>query len=315
MNRPLVGALSLEARRELEQGKINATLDLVQCIDDSRTVIERYEQGDFELHLHIVATRQDDRETVVASLDVCLILSRLLRREGDSALTLGDGEMPVFIGVGDRSKEFRPVRSEVRLIPLDDCRMFAFQAAQEGSRVAALGFLQPSPEAQIAIFKRELCSVLLAAGVEPGKLVDEVVEGSPKRLHSLAEQDAHAVWDRDARLGEVERSQYRRIGIRVAQSGDHGIAFSLEQGEDDRFEVVQVFICAKKPRLGTVKRWGGSRIHEVESHHDGQDAEDPEGRGNTDPQAQGLSEEPEEGRRAQRISSELAHWTGIGIEV
>ena len=282
-------ALTTETQAELLKNVSNFRLKLIKEFNDPNAILEGYIRGDMELHVHViwhvfVPDMQKEREGVggdACCLAVCATSRPALH--GGAGVILGDDEMAVLVRVRDGAECLRPIRSIARLQKLDHCRMLVGHPHEMARTVTGAAPLAPSLEHVRIVINRELSILLLAAGIQPSNLVDEVVEASPHGLNCFANQDAESSGD-DGSWGSVAiRGWFAGLRLDV-DCTDHGIAFTFGNTLTQDYEIAQVFFCPFKPSLSAVERWGRSKNHEVELDYERQeDTEDAKGLHDTSP--------------------------------
>jgi len=289
-------ALSAEARSELLKNVSNFRLDLIKRLVSGSLIVKGYEDGKTELHVHAVVRVPTDSKAISGS-NGSLICAVLQRKDSRTGTVLADDEMSMFVWIRDGLKALRPVRSLVRLIPLDYCRMFPINPVEVASAPLLL-WGQPSPEDIWAVVDRELSAMLLNAGIEPRQLVDEIVERAPKGLDEFADQDANP--GRNLALGCTIAERRGIAGTRIEVKGtNHGVDFCIDQRGADFLKIRQVFFCPIKPCISTFQV-----THDAYSRHgQGEDpqAEDPERRRDIHAQALGLHAQLEESSQGQPL--------------
>jgi len=158
--RSAAGGSNLEVRLERLKRIGNLRLECLKRFYDRRSIWEQYSGlSPTVLHIHI-------------SLEGVWTYLRY-RSEENKAHLLGannEGEMPVFIRVGQSAQRSRPIASFVRLQPLDAYDMGGIDTAQES-------LLLPRLESFWRIFDGKLRAILLMTRIENSESIHEIVKG------------------------------------------------------------------------------------------------------------------------------------------
>lgn len=160
--------LDLEGRLEVNKRLGNASLEYLERWYDRRKVVERYANGDIELHVHLLC----------ALGRVCANYRSVDQRPSHR------GEVAVLVWIREPPEPRRPLASSVRLQVLDHPDMACVQADEVGALP-----VHSRDEALWRIFDRELRALLDLSGVEPGQGKDEIVKGSTKVVDRLADEN------------------------------------------------------------------------------------------------------------------------------
>lgn len=218
----------LKLRLEISKRISNLRLDFLQRLYDRRPIIKRYVRGYVNFHLH--SAKNGVRCVTFIANDLTQVSVRAGMDCGVEQSCHLD-EMPVFVGIGGFPQVFRPVASLIRLQPLNGCNMRGVNAFEAGLATVA-------PEVIYRVHNRELCSALLAAGVEFGEFENEIIQSAPKVITNLAEADRDISPD-ECLIGR--RSAFdaiRRLRIKVYPDGVCLADFDV--GEH-AFEVIKMF--------------------------------------------------------------------------
>lgn len=248
--------MSLPESLELRLERINRVGDLrleyLKRLYDGRSIIEGYETGNVELHVHGRFTilcdfdiEHDSRLEVGAGhgmrdSHVCGVVTHFLR---DGLVMFTDSESPMLVWIGDGSESFRPTDSVIRLQFLDQCRMSVINAAQVG--------LAPSLESVWRVLDRELSSVLDCPAIQSGQFVDQEIESGSQMIDDFTDKDRHVRRHFDKTLESYCGRERLLIKLKVT---DGQFTFSVEELLGNGFEVDQVFVCPIDPRISAVKR-------------------------------------------------------------
>lgn len=235
-------ALTTEARAEFLKNVSNFRLKLIKEFNDPNAILEGYIRADMELHVHVIwhvfaPDMQKEREGVggdACCLAVCGTSRPALH--GGAGVILGDDEMAVLVRIGDGAEGLRPIHSLERLPKLDRCRMFVGYPDEITRMIVGFGPLQPSLERVLTVIDRELGILLLAAGIQPSNLVDEVVEASPHGLDYFANQDADSSGDDGSWISVAIRGWFAELRL-DADCIDHGIAFTFGNTLTQDYEI------------------------------------------------------------------------------
>ena len=104
--------MSFETKFELIKRRGNLRLEHLKRFDDPRPIIERYVQGNAEIHLH--------------AADTCMVL-----RDLSTVTGAGNGvDSLVFVRVVEGAQEFRPCASIARLESSDGCLVFGAHSTE-----------------------------------------------------------------------------------------------------------------------------------------------------------------------------------------
>src|SRR5258708_36465697 len=113
----------LEVRLEISKRISNLRFELLKRVYDGRAIVEGYEKGEVECHVHgtqqgrIGNSKRNDRPLdSLWGKEFCGVFSARCR---DGAVMGLHGEMPMLVWIRDGSEEARPVDSIIRLQPLD----------------------------------------------------------------------------------------------------------------------------------------------------------------------------------------------------
>lgn len=164
---------------------------LEHCYDRKSVLAERDEQGEIRIHVHILALGTTCLELTSSPVtgveDISwrglpIVGHAEVEHIGVRDLNGKTNELPVFVWIGDRPKEFRPLASLVRLQVFDFVDVGVTHTTQVG--------LSFAPESIPRVFDRELCSLLGCPGVEPGELEDEIVKRNSKIVYYFSDDGA-----------------------------------------------------------------------------------------------------------------------------
>jgi len=240
---------SLELRLERVKCAGNARLQLLKRFYDRRPISERYVRGGVVFHVHYLVAHGEFcaafgvREGIHESLSFVDAFDFDASREADADLR--DGEMPVFIWIGNVAKGFRPIASFVRLQQLDRCYMSGVEAAKENT--ASTAQILPTRESLWRLFDRKLGSFLGLPGVTLSEPIDQVIERSAQVISDLADQDA-----------ENSRHVHVRVAYLDAGAADRAdldtLVVVLAERADSNLKITKVFPCPVYPSESAVKR-------------------------------------------------------------
>jgi len=210
---------------ELNKQVGNLRLKYLKSLYDGHTIAKRYCAGEAVLHLHFLGHQGQGAKEDKISLKWCVFIRKRRKMESVTTLAGNPDHLPMLVAVGEVAKPTRPVASIVRLQPLNLCDVFVADAFEVG--------LAPKPEALFRVLDQKLSSFLLAPGVEPGEIENQVVQRTAKALNDIADSQAHFrewIWDRvldsievhlqgnDIALAFPERV-YARLEIRQVFAG------------------------------------------------------------------------------------------------
>jgi hypothetical protein len=172
-DRPFV---PLEVRIECVNQLAGLREESFQRLFGRRPIGERYEEGSWEIHRHVVSRDPE------ASHGLCFLVRQSNRDAGSSALHAEDVDRPMLVFVGDGAETPKPLRSSLVRLQRLDCSRVGFVHAPKEFASEALEVLRP-------LHDRKLRSLDLVAGVEDGELVDEVFERGPQALREIPDYD------------------------------------------------------------------------------------------------------------------------------
>jgi hypothetical protein len=145
----------------------NLRTQLLKCFYDGHSIAECDINGKIALHVHGLAGNDS----------VCATWRYLKDSRSKDGL-----QVPVFVGVGDNSQQPRPLASVARLQLLNHCDVFVADTFEIARSSAFEGFFR--------VVDGKLCSILNLAGVEGGKLIDQVIKGGSQVIDRFTYQDA-----------------------------------------------------------------------------------------------------------------------------
>lgn len=266
---------SLELRLERIKGLSNLRRKLLECFYDrrSRSIDERYRDGEAELHVH----------GLIGDYRFCATW-----RYGEDHGVHDCCQVPVFVGVGDVSENACPLTSVAGLQPLERCDMYIAQSL-ETTR-------SPTAEALFGVLDKKLCAIYGVAGIETGQLIDQIIQRGPQVVDHLADENANDV--RYRAEGDTRRTKYyqnlasiwQKAGCWLALNNDC-ITYFLADGLDPSLQIRQVFACPLDPLIRAIER-----VHHLYfGYEQTEDAGDSKGRGNTRSEAGRVHEESSQG--------------------
>lgn len=223
MSGPLRGGSNLEVRFERLKRIGNLRLECLKRFYDGRSVWEQYSgHSPSVLHIHMG----------LEGAGACL----RYRSAKNHAHLLGandEGEMPVFIRVGQTAQQSRPVASFVRLQPLYVCDMSGIETSQES-------LLLPSLESLWRVFDGKLRAALRLTRVENSESVHEIIEGGSQVIGNLADENANLERDWQMRLATLRMFIGDLLFVEIFGSE---ISLRLLKSLDLNIEIHQVFFC------------------------------------------------------------------------
>lgn len=296
-----MAASSLEARLERSKRRGNLRLQEIERFRDKGSVAELYLQGRVGVHVHVPYLPSQ------ATLCWEYFAQRVYCRDGrppDRAVrdmgvegrgARGVSELAVLVWVGEVGKELRPVASTTRLQNLDRCLVFGQKATEEDPPVSRL---VASPlEALGGAFDGELGAILLAAGVAPRQLVDQVVEGRAEVVDGLSDDDGHT----GRGLAPLVPVDVGELSLWVEIVGQV-IQVTTVEPFGAPLEISEVDIRSRETSVGSTE----GTSHEVPLDHDreeGTDAEDRQGLRDPRPDARSVHEPPAQGGEGERLNA------------
>lgn len=206
---------SLELRLERIKRLGNLRLDHLKRFYNWQSIAEGYAQGRLEFHTH----------GQFAGVPFC---GRYLVME---VVNMPDeNEIVVLVQIAQSLKVCGPFASVVRLQPLDCCDMGVGETFEVAGRM--------SLEAVWRRFDRKLCISSLGSAIQFRQAADQVIQGRPKTVGDLADQDLKLVGDRNVlkdfsfRYDGALAMRYRSVvhtldDRRFSLSGDNLIMDSL----------------------------------------------------------------------------------------
>lgn len=235
---------SLELRLEAIKSLDNHQRQLFKAFYDKRSIAERYRDNSVVIHIHMLTTQN------------CLCYARV-KFDNDGAVD--DGEMAVLVWIGEFGKPFRPLASITRLQPLDSCDVFR---GENGEMV--------SPERVLEYFfgvcNRKLCAIYDSLGIQAGKLINEILQGSPKVLYNVSDESANS--QRGFNLGHGSPAN-RYFAPLPPYGGDahliiqgNAITYLLGKAPDQGLQSIQVFMCPIDPLISAIQRVHSRTISE-----------------------------------------------------
>ena len=285
-----------------------------KTLDGLASVAENYARGDLDVHLHLrfynfprpeinCSDRVIGYGKIARPADLCVRAKRHPSIEVSSTSETGKGhaggqgtenrEQAVFVGIVQLLKAKQaamptPVPSLVWLKRLDACPEFSRDAPKDTSAISTI--LAPettrdaparSPDADAANrVDRKGGSVEGIIGFSKSKLPRQPIESGSQVVGNFANQQRPID-------GEVFRptldSQTVMVGLRVVL----GYADFVEVVPE---EPLKAFLKSYDLAVGPLDplTWPEEWMHDVQSGYGERDTEDPTGRGDTSPQAQGL---------------------------
>ena len=240
------GSRLIEVGSEFSKCVSNFRLKLLERLYDGPSIVKGYEEGDVELHVHSRRSRNVEglieKQSLGSSVgeNFCAVYTL---SDNDRTVMGSQNQVPVLVWVRYGPKSARPVNSVVGLQLFNDCRMRRANTSQKS--------LTPSVEARLAILNRELCSILVSAGVKEGPFVDEVIQGRAEVPYGFAEQDGQLT--RNWAFGSRDLEWH--AGLRIDLNGSLGnFMLAINEVPSDLFEVRDVFHCPVKPSISAIKR-------------------------------------------------------------
>jgi hypothetical protein len=242
----------LELRLEISKYLGNIRFDLLKRIYDGQAILEGYEKGNVSIHVHLSPTTLNlsvDNKSAKSFGRVCGVYSC---RSVQPRSMRGNNEVTVFVGVGVGSERFRPVDSVVRLQSLDSCRMSIIDELEEA--------LAPSPETLLRILYGELCSVLIAAGIERGEFINKVIKRSPQIVEHFSNKNRNVRRDRVLRpmvLQNVHlfagRDEFAKLRLHLNGSLG-GFYLPVDNFSMEDFKLSKAFCCPVEPDISIIER-------------------------------------------------------------
>jgi hypothetical protein len=228
---------SLEERIERIKRLGNLRLYYLKRFYDGHSIAEGYAQGWLELHFHIT---EDDAAPFCGR---CRCLNSHQIIVGD------DHEFIVFVEIAKFLKRLRPIASVVRLQPLDCCDMRLGQTFKISTF--------PPIEVVCAAFDRKLCTLSFFAGIQPGELPNQIIEGASQANGGISNKDLTSVGnDCGARLNHKRHLCFSRIYRQIGLSLNHrGFGLSGTNLSAENLQFMQVFVCPIYPQIGITQRW------------------------------------------------------------
>ena len=248
MNENEILSLSpLEFRLEIGKHISNLRFDLLKRLYHGESIIEGYEHGKVEVHMHgfagaLGAKIEFDKKSGMGTVGrFCACFSC---RPGDFGFIAHNDEVTVLVGIGQKLETLRPLRSVVRLQPLNGCRMHIADFGKES--------LSLSLEARWAILDWELRALLLDSGIKNCEAVDEIIQTGPTVQNDLANQYRETEGDFQIRLPDLKvySSSVRVFLI----SRPDGFELVVHEGCVDGFQLSKAFARPSKPDIGFIKR-------------------------------------------------------------
>jgi hypothetical protein len=164
------GIVGLEQRLELLNQLGALKLQYLKRLYERKPVWERYLGGEL-LHVH--------GSNVNASIGVCATFQR--DTNTPDILCPLDNKMRMLVFVGQNPQTCKPIRTIVRLNPLEQCDVYVADAFEK--------CITMTPKRLFAIFNRELDEMadLLRAGVLEGNQCRKIIEGRTEAIGELAD--------------------------------------------------------------------------------------------------------------------------------
>ena len=293
-------------RNLLRNQREDATDALVS--DAGASHAERYQRANLRVHIHVTGGFEDFCAVLESSepdgidiIESAFAASDTRPFSPDDCGRLGGNylEQPMLVGVVYlvQPEQRMPPKPAPTYISLDSCLMFRAKALQVSPSVTlelgkAIAVPIP-PGGEAPREDRKLRSVVGCACFESGELPRKVVEGGAQVVGDFSDGNAYIHWRQHVHEYAVDILS----GTRVELCPDDLIMGLTLEGVLHRPEGLDFSLCT--PEL---EEWAIKGMHDVNSDY-GRDAENPEGRGDASPQVQGLSEEPEDCRHAEALSS------------
>lgn len=240
---------SLELRLKYVNRLCDAQNYFLKGLYDGGSIVKRYCLLKIEIHLHFGS----GNEVFCAICRYSGIRGSKFRarmhEQRDSAPNVL--ELPMFIFVRKSLERLCPIASLIRLQPLYCCDMGDIDALEPSS-------LNPPLESLSFVFYRKLRAILSKAGVEPGKLENEIIKSRSQVIAKFADVnwEAHGRSDRHR---DIAVAFIRRPGVRLEIS-DKCVSLFNSQIVGEFPDVSKVFICPSDPLGSAIKRM---RRHDI----------------------------------------------------
>lgn len=254
----MIESLPLELRIKTINYLGDLRLEYLKRFYDQRSIAELYLGGEICIHVH--------RKEKKWQCDTYCSPTQQVARWPNN------GQIFMFVGVGNIPQNLRPINTFVRLQSLNQCLVFMRDSFEVS--------FSPPIEAGWRIFDRKSCALLDASRIEKSHFIDEVIKGGSKIVDRFSNENTE---------------DWRYCGDAWTEQGN-GLWFP--ETVISSSQVHQVLLCPTYSRVGIVKGWldaiGLSHGEETS------DTKSPEGARDSDSNPQGLLRDSKKSLRTRR---------------
>lgn len=207
---------SLELRLERINRRGNLALKNLERFHDwSLPIWKRYIDEVLEVYVDFCITDTNGPARIVIKTSD----SSLGNRAPLDQTSTKDGQLSMFVWVGNIVEGFRPCASTIRLEVLDKDDVVMTQPPQLLQGILAEKVTTVGRSPIFGVLDGELSSLLLTPGILPREFVDEVIEGGPKIVDRLPNHDScvegniHKSATREAQIAALAHLEMQSIHL------------------------------------------------------------------------------------------------------
>jgi hypothetical protein len=216
-------------------------MDFLKRLSDRRSIVKQYLKRDVDVHVHLNASGVWWCANYVCGGDVLATSKCGARPDVYKSI--------VFIEIVEVSELRGPLRSIVRLKPLDHCYMSVVDTLEIS--------ISPTIKTLSRAFDRELRSRWLPICIKESEGVDQIIERAAQVIANLSNEDRYPGRDRNNRTFSNFRSHdevMRRIWVKL---GQECISVFCRDGIEPPFKISKVFLCPRYTKASAIKAAAG----------------------------------------------------------
>jgi len=231
----------LELRLETINSLAHFEHQLLKCFYNGRSISENYLKTLNMIHVH-------------GMFDGRGFCARYLNCNTNRVLK--ESQFPVFVGVGDKPKSFRPFTSIERLQPLDSCDVFRAYSSEIHTLPLSCDVTDSLVKLYFRVLNWKLRSLYLLLGIEAGQLINKIIESSPKVIDDFAYDDTKYSWGEFWRESENKKGSRTSPPLKPYKLCLFGstLEILIEKDTNSPMQINDVVICPTEPLISAIQR-------------------------------------------------------------